>query len=90
MVTIFFSMNSQNIFFSCLIYCLKVEAPSEYQKKAQNGLPGAPKATLLVLLHVVRATECDKKGGMPGTELLNTFIDRAFNIFYKFGVKVKV
>ena len=67
-----------------------MEAPSEYQKKAQNGLPGAPKATLLVLLHVVRATECDKKGGMPGTELLNTFIDRAFNIFYKFGVKVKV
>ena len=59
-------------------------------KKAQNGLPWAPKATLVILLHVVWATECDKKGGMPVTELLNTFIDRAFNIFYKFGVKVKV
>ena len=39
-MTIFFSMNSQNIFFRCLIHCLKVEMPSEYQKKLKMDYLG--------------------------------------------------
>ena len=88
-MTIFFSMNYWNIFFQLRNPLFESGSASWTPKKAKNGLPGVQKATLLILLHVIKATECDKKGGMSDIERQNKCIKKAFNIFYKFGVKSK-